>query len=60
MAGLPNGISSTNGQHTEGKIFHTFPLKKNDRKRHQAWVRFVRMLYEESGSRCQTWNEKEA
>ena len=38
MAGLPNGISCTNGQHIEGKSVHTFPLKKKDRKRHQAWV----------------------
>ena len=42
MAGLPNGISCTNGQHTEGKPVHTFPLKEKDRKRHQACVRFVR------------------
>ena len=42
MAGLPNGISCTNGQHTEGKSVHTFPLKEKDRNRHQAWVRFVR------------------
>ena len=42
MAGLPNGIRCTNGQHTEGKSFHTFPLKEKDRKRHQAWVWFVR------------------
>ena len=42
MAGLPNGISYTTGQHIEGKSVHTFPLKKKDRKRHQAWVRFVR------------------
>ena len=35
MAGLPNGISCTNGQHTEGKSVHTFPLKEKDRKRHQ-------------------------
>ena len=28
MAGLPNGISCTNGQHTEGKSVHTFPLKE--------------------------------
>ena len=42
MAGLPNGISYTNGQHIEGKSIHTFPLKKIDRKRHQAWVKIVR------------------
>ena len=42
MAGLPNGISCTNGQHTEGKSVHKFPLKEKDRKRHPAWVRFVR------------------
>ena len=42
MAGLPNGISCKNGQHIEGKSIRTFPLKKKDRKRHQAWVRFVR------------------
>ena len=42
MAGLPNGISCTNCQHTEGKSVHTFPLKEKDRKRHQAWVMFVR------------------
>ena len=42
MAGLPNGISCTNGQHTEGKSVHTLPLKEKDKKRHQAWVRFVR------------------
>ena len=36
MAGLQNGISYTNGQHIEGKSVHTFPLKKKDRKRHQA------------------------
>ena len=42
MAGLPNGISCTNGQHTERKSIHTFPLKETDRKRHQAWVRFAR------------------
>ena len=42
MAGLLNRISCTNGQHTEGKSVHRFPLKENDRKRHQAWVRFVR------------------
>ena len=42
MAGLPNGISCTNGQHTEGKSVHTFPLKEKDRKRHQALVKFVR------------------
>ena len=42
MAGLPNGISCTNGQHTEGKSVHMFPLKEKDRKRHLAWVRFVR------------------
>jgi len=42
VAGLPNGISCTNGQGTEGKSVHTFPLKEKDRKRHQAWVRFVR------------------
>ena len=42
MAGLPNGISCTNVQHTGGKSVHTFPLKEKDRKRHQAWVRFVR------------------
>ena len=42
MAGLPNGISCTNGQHTEGISVHTFPLKGKDRKRHQARVRFVR------------------
>ena len=41
MAGLPNEISCTNGQHTEGKSVHMFPLKEKDRKRHQAWVRFV-------------------
>ena len=41
MAGLPNGISCTNGQHTEGKSVDTFPLKEKDRERHQAWVRFV-------------------
>ena len=39
MAGLPNGISCTNGQHTEGKSVHTFPFKEKDWKRHQAWVR---------------------
>ena len=32
MAGLLNGISCTNGQHTEGKSVHTFPLKEKDRK----------------------------
>ena len=42
MAGLPNGISSTSGQHIEGKSVHTFPLNEKDRKRHQACVRFVR------------------
>ena len=42
MAGLPNGVSCKNGQHTEGKSIHTFPFKEKDRKRHQAWVRFVR------------------
>ena len=42
MAGLPNGINCTNGQHKEGKSVHTFPLKEKDRKRHQAWVGFVR------------------
>jgi len=43
VAGLPNGISCTYGQHTEGKSVHTFPLKEKDRKRHQeSWVRFVR------------------
>ena len=42
MAGLPKGISYKNGQHIEGKSVHTFPLKKKDRKRHRAWVRFVR------------------
>ena len=31
MAGLPNGISRTNGQHTEGKSVHTFPLMEEDR-----------------------------
>ena len=31
MAGLPNGISCTNGQHTEGNAVHTFPLKEKDR-----------------------------
>ena len=40
VAGLPNGIRCTNGQHTERKSVHTFPLKEKDRKRHQAWVRF--------------------
>ena len=81
VTGLPNGISCTNGQNTEGKFVHTFPHKEKDRKRHLAWVRFVRRhrpkwsstnssflcsdhsdenFYEESGSRCQTWNEKEA
>ena len=39
---LPNGICFTHGQHTEEKSVHTFPLKDKDRKRHQAWVRFVR------------------
>ena len=42
MAGLPNGISCNNGQYTEGKSVHMFPLKEQDRTRHQAWVRFVR------------------
>ena len=42
MAGLPNRISCTNGQHTEGKSIHTFPHKEKDGKRHLAWVRFVR------------------
>ena len=42
MAGLPNGISCTNGQHTEEKSVHMFPLKEKDRNRHLAWVRFVR------------------
>ena len=42
MACLPSGISCTNGQHTEGKSVHTFPLMEKDRNRHQAWVRFVR------------------
>ena len=42
MAGLPNGISCTNGLHTEGKSVHMFPLKEKDRKRHQVWIRFVR------------------
>ena len=42
MAGLSIGISCTNGQHTEGRSVHTFPFKEKDRKRHQAWVRFVR------------------
>ena len=32
MAGLPNGINCTNGQHTEGKSVHTFPLKKKTGK----------------------------
>ena len=41
VAGIPNGISCTNGQHIEGKSIHTFPLKEKDGKRHQAWVRFV-------------------
>ena len=36
MAGLSNAISCTNGQHTEGKSVHTFPLKEKDRKRRQA------------------------
>ena len=40
VAGLPNGISYTNGQHTEVKSVHTFPLKEKDGKRRQAW--FVR------------------
>ena len=45
VAGLPKGISYTNSQHTERKSVHTFPLKEKtgkDRKRHQAWVSFVR------------------
>ena len=42
MACLPNGRSCTNGQHIEGKSVHTFLLKEKDRKRHQAWARFVR------------------
>ena len=42
MAGLQNAISCRNGQHTEVKSIHTFPLKEKDRKRHQAWVRFGR------------------
>ena len=42
MAGLLNGISCTNGQHTEGKSVHTFRFKEKDWKRHQTWVRFVR------------------
>ena len=42
MAGRPNGISCTNGQHTEGKSARMFPFKEKDRKRHQAWVKFVR------------------
>ena len=42
VAGLPNGIRCTNGQHTERKSVHTFPFKEKDRKRHQTWVRFVR------------------
>ena len=42
MAGLPNGISCTNGQNTEGAFVHTFPLKGKDRIRHKDWVRFVR------------------
>ena len=42
VTGLPNPISCTNGQHTEGKSVHMFPLKEKDRKRHQAWVSFVR------------------
>ena len=33
MARIPNGISCTNGQHTEGKSIHTFPLKEKDKKR---------------------------
>jgi len=41
VTGLPNGISCTNGQHTERKSYHMFPLKEKDRKWHQAWVRFV-------------------
>ena len=32
MASLPNGISCANGQHTEGKSVHTFPLKEKNRK----------------------------
>ena len=42
VAGFPNGISCTNGQHTEKKSIHTFPHKEKDGKRHQVWVRFVR------------------
>ena len=41
MTGLPNGISCTNGQHTRGKSAHKLPLKEKDRRRQQAWVRFV-------------------
>ena len=41
VAGLPNGISCTNGQHTEGKSVHKLSFKEKERKGHQAWVRFV-------------------
>ena len=32
MAGLPNGISCTNGQHTEGKSVHKLPSRKKTKE----------------------------
>ncbi len=43
VAGGPGGVSCTNTQLTPGISMHIFPsAKKEDAKRRQEWVKFVR------------------
>ena len=42
VAGGPNNVSCTNGQHTEGVSIHTFPNANKEPERHGVWVKFVR------------------
>ena len=42
VAGGPNNVSCTNGQHTKEVSIHHFPNATKEPKRHSKWVKFVR------------------
>jgi hypothetical protein len=42
VAGGPNNVSCTNGQHTKEHSIHHFPNATKEPERHAKWVKFVR------------------
>ncbi|CAB4033320.1 THAP domain-containing 2-like, partial [Paramuricea clavata] len=52
VAGKPNNVSCTNGQHTKEVSIHHFPNATKEPKRHTKWVKFV-------GKHRPGWNPSE-